>query len=195
MRALWSELLIGLMSDMRTCMPYAVNGSCGLVYLSGWSARMAALKRSTVLTAADTNRLRAVFMMLFLSLYGTQFGLAGKSRFAEELRLGKSFFRRDTKISAILVSSGPMSPEELFQENLPLIERVIAGICRRSGHRDADAEDFGSIVKLALIENDYAILRGYEGRAPLGAFLAVVVQRLLTREWVRQIGRASCRER
>ncbi|HEX7137255.1 MAG TPA: sigma-70 family RNA polymerase sigma factor [Vicinamibacterales bacterium] len=82
-----------------------------------------------------------------------------------------------------------MSPEDLFRENLPLIERVIAGICRRSGLRDADAEDFASIVKLALIENDYAILRGYEGRAPLGAFLAVVVQRLLSREWVRLRGR------
>jgi len=82
-----------------------------------------------------------------------------------------------------------MSPEELFRDNLPLIERVIAGVCRRSGLRDADAEDFGSIVKLAFIENDYAILRGYEGRAPLGAFLAVVVQRLLTREWVRLRGR------
>ena len=82
-----------------------------------------------------------------------------------------------------------MSPEELFRENLPLIERVIAGICRRSGLRDADAEDFGSIVKLELIENDYAILRGYEGRAPLGAFLAVVVQRMLSREWVRLRGR------
>lgn len=82
-----------------------------------------------------------------------------------------------------------MSPEELFRDNLPLIERVIAGICRRSGLRDADAEDFGSIVKLELIDNDYAILRGYEGRAPLGAFLAVVVQRMLSREWVRLRGR------
>ncbi len=82
-----------------------------------------------------------------------------------------------------------MSPEALFRDNLPLIERVIAGVCRRSGLRDADAEDFASIVKVALIENDYSILRGYEGRAPLGAFLAVVVQRLLSREWMRLRGR------
>ncbi len=44
-------------------------------------------------------------------------------------------------------------------------------------------------MKLALIENDYAILRGYEGRAPLGAFLTVVVQRMLSREWIRLRGR------
>lgn len=82
-----------------------------------------------------------------------------------------------------------MSPEELFEANLPLLERVIGSVCRRAGLRDADAEDFGSTVKLALIEDDYAILRGYEGRAPLGAFLTVIVQRLLSREWTRLRGR------
>jgi RNA polymerase sigma factor (sigma-70 family) len=82
-----------------------------------------------------------------------------------------------------------MSAEELFRTNLALVERVIATVCRRAGLRDADAEDFGSMAKLALIENDYAILRGYEGRAPLGAFLTVVVQRLLSREWTRLRGR------
>jgi len=82
-----------------------------------------------------------------------------------------------------------MHPEELFRDNLALVERVIDGVCRRAGLRDADAEDFASNAKLALIENDYAILRGYEGRAPLGAFLAVVVQRMLSREWMRLRGR------
>src|ERR1041385_5241956 len=82
-----------------------------------------------------------------------------------------------------------MHPEELFRTNLALVERVIDGVCRRAGLRDADAEDFSSSAKLALIENDYAILRGYEGRAPLGAFLTVVVQRMLSREWMRLRGR------
>src|SRR5258708_1919550 len=82
-----------------------------------------------------------------------------------------------------------MSPEELFQANLTLLERVIAGVCRRAGLRDADAEDFASTAKLALLENDYAILRGFEGRATLGTFLTVVVQRLLSREWIRLRGR------
>ena len=82
-----------------------------------------------------------------------------------------------------------MHPEQLFRDNLALVERVIAGVCRRAGLRDADAEDFSSAAKIALMENDYAILRGYEGRAPLGAFLSVVVQRLLSREWIRQRGR------
>jgi RNA polymerase sigma factor (sigma-70 family) len=83
----------------------------------------------------------------------------------------------------------PNAAEELFRANLALVERVIGGVCRRAGLHGADAEDFASTVKLALIENDYAILRGYEGRAPLGAFLTVVVQRMLSREWMRLRGR------
>jgi RNA polymerase sigma factor for flagellar operon FliA len=83
----------------------------------------------------------------------------------------------------------PMRPEELFNANLALIDRVIDGVCRRAGLRDADAEDFASVVKLALIEDDYAVLRGFEGRAPLGAFLTVVVQRFLTQERLRIWGR------
>ncbi|HVR38725.1 MAG TPA: sigma-70 family RNA polymerase sigma factor [Thermoanaerobaculia bacterium] len=82
-----------------------------------------------------------------------------------------------------------MRPEEIFHANLALVDRVIAAVCRRAGLRDADAEDFASIAKLELIENDYAILRGFEGRAPLGAFLTVVVQRILTRERLRIWGR------
>ncbi len=77
----------------------------------------------------------------------------------------------------------------MFRANLTLVERVIGGVCRRAGLHGADAEDFASTVNLALIENDYAILRGYEGRAPLGAFLTVVVQRMLSREWMRLRGR------
>jgi RNA polymerase sigma factor (sigma-70 family) len=82
-----------------------------------------------------------------------------------------------------------MTAEELFRANLALVDRVIATVCRRAGLRDADAEDFGSTAKLALIENDYAILKSYEGRAPLGAFLTVVIQRMLSHEWIRLRGR------
>jgi RNA polymerase sigma factor for flagellar operon FliA len=82
-----------------------------------------------------------------------------------------------------------MNPEELFRANLRLVDRVIAGVCRRSGLRDADAEDFASTAKLALIENDYAILRSYEERSSLGTFLTIVVQRLLSRERARMWGR------
>lgn len=82
-----------------------------------------------------------------------------------------------------------MNSAELFEANLPLIDRVVAGVCRRAGLRDADAEDLASTAKLALMENDYAILRAYEGRSALGTFLTIVVQRLLSRERDRMWGR------
>ena len=42
-----------------------------------------------------------------------------------------------------------MDPAELFGTNLKLVDRVVAGVCRRSGLRDADAEDFASEARLA----------------------------------------------
>jgi RNA polymerase sigma factor (sigma-70 family) len=78
---------------------------------------------------------------------------------------------------------------ELFASNLALIERVIAVVCRRSRVFGADAEDFSSNVKVALIDNDYAILRKYEGRSSLATFLSVVIQRLLSDERMQALGR------
>ncbi|HXG59665.1 MAG TPA: sigma-70 family RNA polymerase sigma factor [Thermoanaerobaculia bacterium] len=56
---------------------------------------------------------------------------------------------------------------------------MIAFTCRRHGLRDDDAEEFAGSVRLRLVENDYAILRKFEGRSSLATFLTVVVQRML----------------
>lgn len=64
-------------------------------------------------------------------------------------------------------------------EHLATIERAIAFTCRRNGIVGADAEDFASAVKLKLVENDYAILNSFEGRASFTSFISVVVQRML----------------
>jgi RNA polymerase sigma factor for flagellar operon FliA len=78
---------------------------------------------------------------------------------------------------------------ELFQANLPLIDRVITRVCRQGGVRDADAEDFGSAVKVALIDRDYSILRGWQKRSALATYLTVVIQRLLSDYRNRMLGR------
>ena len=82
-----------------------------------------------------------------------------------------------------------MSPEALFQEQLPLIDRIAARVCRRVGVVGADAEDFASAAKLALIENDYAVLRAFEGRSSLATYLTVVLDRLLADELAHARGR------
>jgi RNA polymerase sigma factor (sigma-70 family) len=71
-----------------------------------------------------------------------------------------------------------MHPEELFLTNLGLIERIIRSTCSRHRSFDAEADDFASIVKLRLIENDYSILRQYEGRSSFPTYLYIVIQRL-----------------
>lgn len=82
-----------------------------------------------------------------------------------------------------------MDPRRVFEENLGLIERVIAHVVRKGRLVAEEAEDFASTARLALMEDDYAILAQYDGRAPLGAYLAIVLYRILCDERNRQFGR------
>ena len=70
------------------------------------------------------------------------------------------------------------SGEALFLSQLSVIERVISFVSSRHHLPGSDADDFGSHVKLKLIENDYAILEKFEGRSNLRTYLTVVIQRL-----------------
>lgn len=71
-----------------------------------------------------------------------------------------------------------MTREELFLSELAMIEKVISWVCARRCLRGADAEDFGSTVKLRLIENDYEVLGRFEGRSSLKTYLTAVITRL-----------------
>ncbi|MBV9495173.1 MAG: hypothetical protein JOZ54_13075 [Acidobacteria bacterium] len=82
-----------------------------------------------------------------------------------------------------------MDFEARFRESLPLIDRVIGEVCRRARVRDADAEDFASVVRIALIENDYEILRKWEGRSTLAGYLSIVIRRLLADQRIQELGR------
>jgi RNA polymerase sigma factor for flagellar operon FliA len=79
--------------------------------------------------------------------------------------------------------------EDFFRANLELIDRIVGRVCRRARVFGADAEDFESTVHMHLIEDDYSVLRKYEGRSSLAAFLTVVIQRLLVDERTRSLGR------
>ncbi len=82
-----------------------------------------------------------------------------------------------------------MDGRELFEQNLGAVERIIAMVCRRAGLFGPDAEDFASEVRLALIDNDYDVMRRWEGRSSIDTFLAVVIQRLLADHRMRAKGR------
>lgn len=69
------------------------------------------------------------------------------------------------------------APHELYVANADLIERTIASVCRRHHLFGADAEDLAGVVRLHLIEDNYAVLRRFEGRSSLTSFLVVVITR------------------
>jgi RNA polymerase sigma factor (sigma-70 family) len=82
-----------------------------------------------------------------------------------------------------------MTREQQFLSQLAVIERVIAWVCARRGLRGADAEDFGSVVKTRLVENDYEILAKFQGRSSLKTYLTAVINRLYLDFQVQRFGK------
>lgn len=71
-----------------------------------------------------------------------------------------------------------MEPEQVFVQNLDLINRIAAFVCRRNHLNPAEADEFSSHVRFKLLEDDYAVLRKFEGRSSLSTYLTTVIQRL-----------------
>ncbi len=70
------------------------------------------------------------------------------------------------------------SGEELLLSSLTDVERATAYASRRQGLHGDEAEDFASWVKLRLIEEDYRILRAFQGHSSLKTYLTTVVLNL-----------------
>lgn len=70
------------------------------------------------------------------------------------------------------------SPERLFLEHLPVIDRILAIIARRNALTAADAEEFAAWARVRLTDGDYAILRKFGGRSSLKTYLSVVLSNL-----------------
>jgi len=75
-----------------------------------------------------------------------------------------------------------MNARQLFENNLDVIDRAIAQVCRQVRLHGADAEDFASGARLALLANDCAILAKYEGRSSFANYVAIVIRRLFINE-------------
>lgn len=88
-----------------------------------------------------------------------------------------------------LVSTKTMDPRELLESNLEVIDRIASAACRRARRYGPDAEDFAASVRLALVENDYAVLRRYQGRSAFSTYLTVVIERLMDDDRNRTMGR------
>lgn len=78
-----------------------------------------------------------------------------------------------------LASHAGMTPAQLFLDHLPYIEKAVARLCRRYFFRKEEEEDFLSHVKIKLMENDYAVLRKFQGRCSFKTYLTTVISNLL----------------
>lgn len=68
-----------------------------------------------------------------------------------------------------------MEAEALYLEHLAAIGLMAESLCRRSGITGEDAEDFASDVRLKLCEDDYAVIRKFQGKSSLSTYLCVVI--------------------
>jgi DNA-directed RNA polymerase specialized sigma24 family protein len=68
--------------------------------------------------------------------------------------------------------------EALFLSQLAVIERVTAYVCAQHYLAAADAEDFASHVTLKIIQDNYAVMRKFEGRSSFRTYITIVIQRL-----------------
>src|SRR5436853_7736095 len=65
----------------------------------------------------------------------------------------------------------------IFSSSLEVISRICRAQARRYRLSEDDAEELAAAVRLRLLADDYAVLKKYEGRGSLKAFLEVVIRR------------------
>lgn len=82
-----------------------------------------------------------------------------------------------------------MNPEEKYLQNLRTIERIAAFVARRHHLESSEAEEFVQEVRVRLLDDDYAIIRKFEGRSTLSTYLTTVIGRLFTQWRVEQWGK------
>lgn len=71
-----------------------------------------------------------------------------------------------------------MNPAALYNEHLETFKRIAGSVAHKAHLSPEDTEDFRQIVCLRLFEDDYAILRKFEGRSTLATYLNTVIKRL-----------------
>ncbi len=70
-----------------------------------------------------------------------------------------------------------MDAEAFYRQHLTIIGQIAESICRRNGVNHHDAEDFASDIKLRLCDDDYAVIRKFQGKASFVTYLTVVINK------------------
>ena len=82
-----------------------------------------------------------------------------------------------------------MNPEEIYLQNLRTIERIAAFVARRHHLSASEVEEFVQEVRVRLLDDNYAIIRKFEGRSNLSTYLTTVIGRLFSQWRVEQWGK------
>jgi RNA polymerase sigma factor for flagellar operon FliA len=82
-----------------------------------------------------------------------------------------------------------MNPEQTYLQNLRTIERIAAFVARRHHLASSEAEEFVQEVRVRLLDDDYAVIRKFEGRSSFSTYLTTVISRLFTQWRVEQWGK------
>lgn len=82
-----------------------------------------------------------------------------------------------------------MDPRRLLADEWANVERLIAVTCRRRGLDEADADEFASMVKLKLFENDCEIVKRFRGDCKFTTYVNVIVQRTFVDLCVKRLGK------
>jgi RNA polymerase sigma factor for flagellar operon FliA len=82
-----------------------------------------------------------------------------------------------------------MSAEDTYLEHLRTIERIAAFVARKSHLNGDECTEFTQEVRVRLLEDDYAVIRKFEGRSSFSTYLTTVIMRLFHQWRVEQWGK------
>ncbi len=71
-----------------------------------------------------------------------------------------------------------MDYQRLLIDHLNLVDQIVRTSGRHRHLSAVEQDDFSSFVKLRLVEDDYAVLRKFQGRSSLWTYLSAVIERL-----------------
>jgi RNA polymerase sigma factor (sigma-70 family) len=82
-----------------------------------------------------------------------------------------------------------MNHEQLYLDNLRTIERIAGFVVRRHQVSGDEVQEFVQEVCVRLLDDDYAVIRKFEGRSSFSTFLTTVITRLYQQWRVEQWGK------
>jgi RNA polymerase sigma factor for flagellar operon FliA len=80
------------------------------------------------------------------------------------------------------ISAAPDDFRRYLTDNLPLLQQVVRRVARRHRLREGDAEELLGALQLKLVENNYEVLRRFQGRSSLATYFTSIATRHLLDE-------------